>query len=337
LGEKSNPTTAEILRFLGSSATGAILMALGEGELRTKELTERVRGYAPRTVYRHSGKLAERGIVDRQEEPGVPSKVVLTLSDPCGRELHELIDAYADASLTRLPNGEIDARAWGSLALLADLWESGMVEELNLGPKSLIELTRMEHGLSYHQVKRRARLFAIGGFLRESGDRGRRRTYALTEKARRGMALIAGIGRWRRRHVVARGSSGLTPREVGGVLRTALPLVTLPEHRGKDLGIEIAPEAADASGADSVWARVDGSGTVLSCAGPLPQVDGRVSGKVTALVDAILDGPGGELRAHGDSHLIQSCLERLHATLWAVWPDDSPAPAEAVAVGGDRA
>jgi DNA-binding HxlR family transcriptional regulator len=322
---------------LGAGASGAILMVLGEGPLRTKELTEQVRGYAPRTVYRYAGKLAEFGVIERREEPGVPSKVVHSLSEPCGRELYELVDAFADAAFTRLPNGEIDAHAWGSLGLLADLWESGMVEELNLGPKSPTELARMEHGLSYHQINRRAGLFAIGGFLHESTNKGRRRSYSLTKSARRGMALIAGISRWRRRHVVPEGTVALTPQEVGGMLRTALPLVALPEHRGKNLGFEIAGEAMDGSESDTVWASVAPDGVVLSCEGPLLQVDGHAQGEAAALVDAILDGPRNGLRSHGDQHLIRSCLERLHSTLWSAWPDGSSPTAEAVAGGGDGA
>ena len=330
-------TTTQVLRLLGAGASGTILMALGEGPLRTKELTERVPGYTPRTVYRYAGRLAELGVIERQEEPGVPSKVVHSLSEPSGRELYELVEAYADASFTRLRNGEIDTHAWGSLGLLADLWESGMLEELNLGPKSPTEMTRMEHGLSYHQVNRRAGLFAIGGFLYESTSEKRRRSYSLTDKARRGMALIAGIARWRRRHIVPKGTPGLTPREMGGVLRTALPLVALPEHGGKHLGFEIAAEAIDGGEADTVWASVAPDGIVLSCEGPLPQVDGHARGKVATLVDAILDGPHNGLRSDGDERLIKNCLERLHSTLWAVWPDGSSAPTKAVAGGSDGA
>src|SRR5215475_2489322 len=73
---------ADVLRLLSAGATGAILMALGEGPLRTKNLTERVPGYAPRTIYRYAGKLAELDVIEREEEPGVPSKVVHTLTDP---------------------------------------------------------------------------------------------------------------------------------------------------------------------------------------------------------------------------------------------------------------
>jgi len=96
-------STAEVLRLLSAGATGAILMALGEGPLRTKDLTERVPGYAPRTIYRYAGKLAELEVVEREEEPGVPSKVVHTLTDECSAELYELVNRFADASMTRLP------------------------------------------------------------------------------------------------------------------------------------------------------------------------------------------------------------------------------------------
>lgn len=309
-------------------------MALGDGPLRTKELTGRVRGYTPRTIYRYAARLAELGIVERQEEPGVPSKVVHSLSEPAGRELFELVGAYADASLSRLANGEIDAHAWGSLSLLADLWESGLIEELNLGPRTPTELARVDHGLSYHQVNRRTGMFAIAGYLRESTDGSRRRIYSLSEKARRGMALIAGIGRWRRRHVVPEGTMGLTPRELGAVLRTALPLVTLPEYAGKGLGIEIAAEEMPRGEAEAVWARVGAGGGIVSLPEPLPQLDAQAHGRVSAVVDAIVQGHHRELKAHGDTGLIKTCLERLHSTLWTVWPGPLLTPAEAVAGSG---
>ena len=336
MGRELKLTTPELLRLLGAGAGGAILMGLGDGPLRTKELTERVHGYTPRTVYRYSKRLTDLGLVERHVEEGVPSKVVHNLTEPAGRELVELIGAYADASLSRLPNGEIDAHAWGSLALLADLWESGLVEELNLGPRSATELARLARGLTYHQVNRRAGLFALGGFLHEGTLPGKRRAYSLTDKARRGMALIAGIGRWRRRHLL-QGAAGLTPREVGGVLRTALPLVNLPEHVGKGFGIEIDAEEMAGDEGDAVWASVEQTGILLSRSEPPAAVDGHVRGKGPSLVDAILDGPREELRTEGDRHLIRAFLERLHSTLWAVWSEPSPAAAEAVAGGGDGA
>ncbi len=331
---ESGLTTPQVLRLLGAGASGAILTALGDGPLRTKALTEQVRGYTPRTVYRYAGKLTDLGLIEREEEPGVPSKVIHSLSEPRGRELFELVDAYADASLVRLKSGEIDAHAWGSLALLADLWESGIVEALNFGPRSPTELARVEHGLSYHQVNRRAGLFAIGGFLHEKSTVSRRRSYELSEKARRGMALIAGIGRWRRRHVVPEGTVGLTPREAGVVLRAALPLVTVPEHAGKSFGIEIGAENMGSGEADSVWASVEPDGSVLSCEDPLPEVDDHLHGKVASLVDAIVDGPR-TMRSQNGNGLIKASLERLHLRLWQPNGASSAAPAKAMADGDD--
>jgi DNA-binding HxlR family transcriptional regulator len=316
-GRRAELTTPDVLRLLSSGATGAILMALGEGSLRTKELTERVPGYAPRTIYRYANKLAEIGVIDREEEPGVPSKVVHSLSEPCGRELYELVNAYASASLGRLPNGEIGAHAWGSLGLLADLWESGMVDELNFGPRTATELARMGHGLSYHQVSRRASLFAIGGFIHELPDHGRRRRYALTEKARRAMALVAAIGRWRRRHVLLAPRTGLSPEETAGLLRTALPLVSLPRHAGKSFKIDVV--SADHGPEDEgelVWAEVEPDGTVLGCASPDAYVDGWGRGRVEAWVDSVLDGPHNGLHLGGDGSLIKGCLTALHHALW---------------------
>ncbi|MGN6557279.1 MAG: winged helix-turn-helix transcriptional regulator [Solirubrobacterales bacterium] len=328
-------TTAGVLRLLSAGASGAIVMALGEGPLRTKELTKRVRGYTPRTVYRYASKLAEIGVIGREEEPGVPSKVIHSLTEPSGRELYELIAAYAEASLARLPNGEIDAHAWGSLGLLADLWESGMIEALTYGPRSPTELARGEHDLSYHQVNRRASLFAIGGFLRETSSVGRRRNYELTQKARRTMALVAGIGRWRRRHAVPAGTPGLTPREAGSVLRTALPLVSLPEHGGRSLGIEIAAESRNGSKPDAVWASVEPGGAIVPCKEPPPELDAEARGKVPHLIDAILDGSHNGLRVRGDRHLLETSLSRLNAVLWEKALDISPTPAEAMTDGDD--
>lgn len=317
----SDLTITGVLRLLGAGASGSILMALREGPLRTKELTERVPGYAPRTIYRYAAKLAELGIVEREEEPGVPSKVVHRLTEPRGRELAELVDAYADASLGRLPSGEIGAHEWGSFALVADLWESGMIGALNLGERSLTQLSQGDHDLSFHQVSRRASLFSIAGFIDETTEGARRRRFALTEKARRAMALIAGIGRWRRRHVVPKGTAGLTSGEAAGLIRTLLPLVSLPEHPGKSLELRISPRGDSGAEEETVWAEVGADGPMISCPRPAAKVDSVARGHVAVWVDAVLDGPQKDLTARGDARLLDECLRQLHRVLWGQSPD----------------
>lgn len=313
-------STADVLRLLSAGATGAILMALGEGPLRTKSLTERVPGYAPRTIYRYAGKLAELEVVEREEEPGVPSKVIHTLSDPCGAELYELVNRFADASLTRLPDGRIDAHAWASLGLLADLWEAGMVEDLSCEARSPADLARGRHGLSYHQVNRRAGLFRASGLVSETEGPGRRRLYGLTEKSRRKMGLVAGIARWRHHHVVADEEEGMTTAEMATAVRVVLPLVKLPAHAGKCLRLSVRDEDGTGREGEEVWVEVKADGTVHSCASPPADPAAWARGTVGAWIAAILDGDSGAVLAGGDEKLISDAFEGLYETLWTPQP-----------------
>jgi DNA-binding HxlR family transcriptional regulator len=308
---------ADVLRLLSAGATGEILMALGAGPLRTKDLTERVPGYAPRTIYRYAGKLAELEVVEREEEPGVPSKVVHTLTDPCGSELYELIGRYADAAMSRLPDGRIDAHSWASLGLLADLWESGMLEELACSPRSPTELAQGRHGLSYHQINRRAGLFRIGGFLTEWAGPGRRHCYALTEKTRRAMGLITGIARWRHLHVAAEDEEGMTCGEMVTALRASLPLVGLPEHTGKCLKVQVVQdgEPAGAEG-EPVWVEIEAGGAVHSCADPSSNVDAWARAEIATWIPAILEGDSKLVLVGGEEGLVSDCLDRLNRVLW---------------------
>jgi DNA-binding HxlR family transcriptional regulator len=314
-------STADVLRLLSAGATGAILMALGEGPLRTKTLTEQVPGYAPRTIYRYANKLAELEVVEREEEPGVPSKVTHTLSDPCGTELYELVNRFADASLTRLPDGRIDAHAWASLGLLADLWEAGMVEELACGGRSPTELAQGEHGLSYHQVNRRAGLFKAGGLLSEWQGSGRRRCYGLTENTRRKMGLVIGVARWRHHHVVSDEEEGMSATEMATALRTALPLVELPDHKGKRLQLNVLEEE-DAPGAEgeAVFAEVEGDGGVQSCVKAPMDASAWGRAKVAAWIPVLMDGKTEKVLVGGDERLVSDAFAGLYSALWAPAP-----------------
>jgi DNA-binding HxlR family transcriptional regulator len=309
---------ADVLRLLSSGATGEILMALGEGPLRTKNLTERVPGYAPRTIYRYAGKLAELEVIEREEEPGVPSKVVHTLADPCGSELYEVVNRYADVAMTKLPDGRIDAHSWASLGLLADLWEAGIVDELACNPRSPTELAQGRHGFSYHQVNRRAGLFKVSGFLTEWEGPGRRRCYALTEKTRRAMGLITGIARWRHHHVVVEDEEGMTCEEMVTALRTSLPLVQLPERVGKCLELRVMREDEPAGArSEAVWAEVKEEGVVHSCADPSSNVDAWGRGRIAAWIPAILEGNSKPILVGGEERPLSDCLARLHQALWS--------------------
>jgi len=310
-----------VLRLLSAGAAGAILMALGEGPLRTKSLTERVSGYTPRTIYRYAGKLSELDVIERDEEPGVPSKVVHTLTDPCGSELYRLVTRFADASMSRLPDGRIDAHAWATLGFLADLWETGMIEELSCDPRSPTELARGPHGLSYHQVNRRAGLFKTAGLLSEWQKPGRRRCYALTEKTRKTMGLIVGVAHWRHHHVVAEDEEGMTVDEMATVLRTALPLVRVQGHAGKRLKLcVLGQDPAAGSDAEIVWGQVDSDRTLRSCSPAAGSEDAWGRGRVATWIPAILDGDPRKVLVGGEKQLVGGALAQLHEVLWAPSP-----------------
>jgi DNA-binding HxlR family transcriptional regulator len=306
-----------LLRLFGAAAPGAILVALADGPLRTKELTTRVPGYAPRTVYRYASRLGEIGAIDREEEPGVPSKVVHSLTDPCGTELCGLVERFARAALQVLPDGEIVPHSWGSVTLLADLWESGMLKELNTGPCTATELARVSHDLSFHQVSRRINLFMIGGMLGEVDDGRRRRRYELTEQARRSVGLIAGLGSWRERYAVAPGETGLAPDEAADVVRAVVPLVVLPEHAGKCLKLEVAlPEGSNGDEGEVVWVELDPEGRAVARTEHLDRCEGWGRGDAGEWIEALVLGDA-KVQARGDeSGLVETCLDQLHEALW---------------------
>ncbi|HYQ77762.1 MAG TPA: hypothetical protein VEP91_01465 [Solirubrobacterales bacterium] len=308
-------STAEILRLLSGGATEAILLALGDGPLQTKVLTHRVRGYTPRTVYRYLPKLARLGLVERSGEPSGSSRVVNTLTAAAGCDMCAVIERFAQASMTRLPGEQVELGTWGSLGVLADLWEAGVVEALSRGPRSPTELVQRQRGLSYHQVNRKVRQFKEAGFLAESQRAAdRQRSYALTEKARRTMALVADVGRWRGRHLPDFGEDRLAPGEVATIVRAVLPLATLAPHAGKGLGFRV-----DGSKEAEIRARVDEEGILQPVDESPRPVAAEVEGDVGAWLSVLLDGED-RLEVDGDAALVSDCLTSLYERLWTPSP-----------------
>jgi DNA-binding HxlR family transcriptional regulator len=285
-------------------------MALGEGPLRTKNLAARVPGYAPRTIYRHAGKLAALGLIEREERPGVPSTVIHRLAEPRGRELYELVGSSVAVCGFLSPDQAIDARAWGSMSRLADLWESGILDRLSCAPCSAAELRLPGQRLSHHQISRRLHLLAASGLLSASRPDGRRKRYALTEQARRAMGLIAGLGRWRQNHVTA-GLPGLDGAETAMLLRAGLPLVTIPGQAGKRLRLGVL----GGGGEEALSIEVGEDGVIDSCRAAAT-AEALASGSVAAWLAVILEDERGELRLSGDVQLAESCFARLHKSIW---------------------
>jgi DNA-binding HxlR family transcriptional regulator len=314
-GSAADASVAGLLKLLGTGVAGEILVALAPRPLRTRSLTDRLSKCAPRTVYRHAGKLARQGLVVREEERGVPSTVVYRLSDR-GRELLRLLEAQAGNALSRTPEG--DDGWWTSLALLGEMWSSGWIAALSFGALSPTELSEMTPGMSFHQVNRRAHLLRSRGLLSESAHGGRGRRYKLTRTARMRMGLIAGIGRWREQHGAAEKQHGLTGPETTGVLRAALPLVKVAgcANQQVKLGVVGARDADGGRGAEVVLVHVGRDGA-LRCAGDSDRpADAWAAGTTDLWLSTLLDDNRGRMRTGGDIELLDACLTQLRAALW---------------------
>jgi len=307
----------DLLALLGSGAGGEILLALGEGPLRTKELTERVPVYSPRTLYRHLDRLAGIAVVEREEEPGVPSKVVNRLTDPRGTSLYALVDRYARASLDHLPGGGILTHSWNRLEMLADLWRSDILGALNAGSATATELAQASSSLGFHQVSRRIGLYMSAGLLEPSDGEGRRRRYRLTELARRDMALIAGLAHWREGAKGSGTGSSLSAAEAARVLTASLPLAHAPEDAGKRFELTVTGRGPQGQREEAlVWAEVGADG-VLKCPGEGTSAGASASGSIDAWFELMTLGTHQRLQIDGkDAGRLAACLEQLHAALW---------------------
>jgi DNA-binding HxlR family transcriptional regulator len=303
---------ADVLRLIGAGAGAQILMTLGQGPLRTKQLTERVQDFSPRSVYRCVNLMSSHGLVDRYEQPGVPSTVLLRLSEPAGRNLFRLLRSFPS------PSEE-------PLSLVGELWELDFFQELSWAPRPLIELAEGSHGLTYHQVKRRMQLFMADDLLNVSSRNGKDRQYELTDRGRRCVALVTAIGRWRHRHVVAEGMPGLKPAEMATVLRTALPLIALPEQAGASIDLVVAGDADRYGRRDTETVRgtVDCDGALYVDRDSERPADGSAAATLNTWFVALLDGARGRIGIRGDRDLVDACLTELHDVVGSTSPSSS--------------
>jgi DNA-binding HxlR family transcriptional regulator len=305
----------EVLRLIGSEPAGSILTVLGQRALRTKQLTERVADYSARSVYRCVGKLEAFGLVEHRREPGASSPVLLWLTKPAGRNLFRLLDRLTSRSTAGL-SSEAGGLSWESLCKLGELWE--FAAELGYGSRSLVNLLDGTEGMTYHQVRRRAWQLVEAGLLDTTLHNSSGRHYELADCSRRRMVVIAALGRWRHRYLLADGTPGLEIEEMATVLRSTLPLLTLPEHGGRSVDFVV-------TGPEDKYG--DRGTAALRCAVPedgTPRIgelteedsDGTATATLNTWFAVLLDGSRGRIRVRGDTSLVDTCLTRLYDELW---------------------
>lgn len=258
----------------------------------------------------------------------MPPVVIHRLTDPPGRTLFRLIAAFSDAALVPSPRGGLDDNFWKTLSLLGEMWEREVIHELSRAPRSPTELAELSSGLSFHQINRRLHLFRASGLLQAECKKGSASRYVLTPEARRGMALIAGLARWRQRCTKDPEVTALSPDETLTVLRTILPLVALPGWEGAIIRLQIGGSNEQP---ETMHTSVARNGALRCESGDAEAPNSWVRGTVNIWLAAILDGNRGRLKVGGRMELLDSCLRRLHDSLW-----QGGDPGQASADGLDR-
>jgi DNA-binding HxlR family transcriptional regulator len=328
-------SVAGILQLVGSGSGGEVLMALGPRPLRTEQLARRLLHVSERSVYRSSAELTKRELIERYEEAGVPSTVVLSLTDPPGRHLYRLLRKFAATKGALLPMPGSAIQSWSPLNLLSQLWGLGFVEKLSHEPQTLTQLAGGPHGLTFHQVTRRMRLFTDIGLLVPRPPGGPGRKYDLTEHGRRRMALIVALGRWRHRYVLTGEATGLTGTEMASILRSVLPLILVPEFAGMTFNFGVA-SPMDKYGqrtTEGLQGSIGRDGAVRCDQALEVTVDGSAVGTMNTWLSALMDGNRGRMRSGGNLPLLDACLTQLNEVLWEE-AGLSAAPGEALLVDG---
>jgi DNA-binding HxlR family transcriptional regulator len=293
-------------------------MALGPRSLRTKKLTEKIPSFSPRTIYRHARALADIGLVDREEVEGVPSTVVHSLS-PAGRDLYRLLRSYAKVSAASVSGPGGYERFWAVCGLLGEMWKYGWIEELGHGGRSATELTEVTSEMNFHQVGRRTHQLLSWSLIYKSAATGNRNRYQLSDEARRGMALVTGLGRWRQQHVEGEADAGLTVEEMATVLRVSLPLLQLPEHRGRNIKLGIVGTTGEDGrrGSATLTASVSDGGSVRCVKDKLSE-DAWAIGAVDNWFAALIDNDRKGMRTGGTPACVGDCLKGLRKAFWTV-------------------
>lgn len=317
------PSVADVLELISSAAAGPILLTLGKRPLRTGQLTEEIPTFAPRTVYRRTAELTDLGLLERLETQGVPSTVLHRLAPGRGRDLLRTLDAYASVELPRDFQGKIDEAGWTTIRLLGEMWGWGWFEELAGGRRCSTELSEATPGLSFHQAKRRCRLLRSHHLLELATDRCRGTPYQLAPRARRGMALVVGVARWRQRHLLGGKQPAMNISEMGTILRACIPLIKLPGHPEAAIKFGgIGPDGVGGPRSEAVVGMMGSDGR-MRCSDPDAPAEAWVLGTVDAWISAMLGGRRGRIRTGGDHQLAQAGLTALHDALWHA--DASPA------------
>jgi DNA-binding HxlR family transcriptional regulator len=305
----------QVLTLLSTPLNLLILRALAERPMRLAEL-RRATGLPAQTTLRgHLAGLERIGATNKQPTQRMPYAVENGLT-PMGEDLLG-VAAALERWLARAPERPISLEsgaAKGVVKALVDGWESTMMRCLALRPMSLTELDREIGSHSYPALERRLSSMRMAGLIEACPATGSGTPYTVTEWARRGVAPLAAAGRCERIHM-GELAAPATSLDVEAAFLLATPLVGLPEEASGTCQLEV--KAMQGWEDDQAGVRVEvRRGKVVACD---CELDGErpsyAVGTTRMWFTAIRDGALDELHFGGGSHLAESFVRGLHASL----------------------
>jgi DNA-binding HxlR family transcriptional regulator len=305
------------LQLLRNDLNRSILAALATAPMNTGELCARLMLESDTTLREQLEELERIGTIER----------LRTLRSGAGA--FQLVQAGDDLLgvmettgtwLTRRPGRALSPEsdiAWRALAALGDGWELSLIQHLLVRPSTRAELLMTIAPLTKQKAKRILRRLQGAGLVRALEEERRGSRYALSEWARRAIAVLAAIAQWERT-----GLSGIAQPVVASdgaiALLAALPLVQLPVHASGVCAFTVEAEGDRSTPRSSaVWARLS-RGRVVACRpGRCPSpLDAWVHGGIDAWLDAVIDAHPSALHLGGDRALAEGVLRSLHEELY---------------------
>jgi hypothetical protein len=226
-----------------------------------------------------------------------------------------LLETYLKALVLR-GDDEETVIGWKFLSLLGEMWGLGWIDEMSQdqGGRSTTDLAETTVDLTFHQVTRRVQLLRANGLVVVVPTTGYGKRYGLTDTTRQGMAMVAGLGRWRQDPRFTLGNGGLTPFEMDILLRVSLPLITLAGQEGKILKLGIT--AGPRGGSRALLVTTDEDGHMHHTIDTGVPVDAWAIGSLDSWFAVLIDGNRGPMRTGGSLRLIDGCLKGLYQELW---------------------
>lgn len=308
------------LRLLRQELNRAVLEALAARPMGIGDLCAQLMLESDTTLREQLDELEAFGTIERRRcDTGRRGEFQLTAAGKGLRGAEKIVGAWLTARPDDALSPENDA-SWRAFAALGDAWELSVIQHLLLRPSTKSELMTTIPGLGREKAKRMLRRTCGAGLLQRRGD-GARPRYALTQWARRAIAVLAAIAAWEREYLKGE-AEPISACDGTAALLASLPLVRLTSEASGVCAftVEVEPDAPG-PGAGAVWAHF-AQGRVTACRTGSFRTPPKawVRGDVDAWLDAVVKERLTALHLGGDRDFAELAVRGLHEELFGTAP-----------------